>query len=225
MAWEPHVAEIVGRFVDASNATLLGTTGDGEEVVYKPTRGERPLWDFELETLAAREVLTYEVDVALGFDVVPETVLGEGPFGPGSIQRFVAHDVNFDAQPLARRGASVLWPIALLDVVTNNADRKFGHILSTSGGFKAIDHGLTFHPDPKLRTVLWVFAGEPLPEASMDALERLLAACDGPLGARVADLLGSDELRALRSRAAALRSAGTHPDPPVDRPPIPWPPY
>lgn len=225
MAWEPHVAEIVGRFVDASNATLLGTTGDGEEVVYKPTRGERPLWDFELETLAAREVLTYEVDVALGFGLVPETVLGDGPFGRGSIQRFVAHDVDFDAQPLARTGASSLWPIAVLDVVTNNADRKFGHVLSTAEGLKAIDHGLTFHPEEKLRTVLWVFAGKRLPEGSIEALERLLGACDGALGHRVANLLGRQELKALRSRTASLVAKGVHPDPPHDRPPIPWPPY
>jgi uncharacterized repeat protein (TIGR03843 family) len=225
MVWEPHVAEIVGRFVDASNATLLGTTEEGEEVVYKPTRGERPLWDFELETLAAREVLTYEVDSALGFGIVPETVLGDGPFGPGSIQRFVAHDVNFDAQPLARHGAPSLWPIAVLDVVTNNADRKFGHILSTADGLKAIDHGLTFHPEEKLRTVLWVFAGRRLPKPSLAALERLVVACDGPLGRRVTTLLGRDEQKALRARSAALLARGVHPDPPFDRPPIPWPPY
>jgi hypothetical protein len=225
MTWAPHVTEILGRFVDASNATLLARTGDGEEVVYKPTKGERPLWDFPSETLAAREVLTYEVDLALGFEVVPETALGGGPFGRGSIQRFVPHDVDFDAQPLAHRCAPELWPVAVLDIVTNNADRKFGHLLSTGDGLKAIDHGLTFHPGDKLRTVLWAFAGKPLPEPMLDALALLRNELDAGLGERVADLLGRAELDALRARIGSLATTGVHPLPPVDRPPIPWPPY
>lgn len=225
MAWTPQIAEVVGRFVDASNATLLARTEDGEDVVYKPTSGERPLWDFTAESLAVREVLTFEVDRALGFDVVPETAFGNGPFGPGAVQRFVAHDVDFDAMPLVRRRDPRLWPIAVLDVVTNNADRKFGHLLSTRDGIKAIDHGLTFHPEPKHRTVLWGFAGLAIPSSLLDALARLLAELDGRLGEQVGSLLGSEEAGALRRRIVELFSTGVHPEPPEDRPAIPWPPY
>ena len=155
--WSPTVDEIAGRFTHASNATLLGSA-DGKQVIYKPTAGARPLWDFDAGTLAAREVLTYRVSEALGLDVVPETVIGDGPYGPGSVQRFVEVDRSFDPLPLLGGPSTELWPIALLDIVVNNADRKAGHILKhRDGRLQAIDHGLTFHPEPKLRTVLWGF--------------------------------------------------------------------
>ena len=224
-SWNPHIIELVGRFVEASNATLLATTEAGEQVVYKPTAGERPLWDFPIETLAAREVLTYEVAMALGHDIVPETVLGDGPYGPGSIQRFVDTDPEFDPVALVRAGSATLWPIALLDLVTNNADRKLGHLISDGERLLGIDHGLTFHPEDKLRTVLWGFSEQPLPAAELLALARLDEALLTQLGERVETLLGIEEKEALQARVAALRHHPIHPPPPEDRPPVPWPPY
>jgi hypothetical protein len=224
-AWVPEIAEVVGRFIDASNATLLATTATGDKVVYKPTAGERPLWDFPIETLAAREVLTYEVAMALGFDVVPETVLGDGPYGPGSVQRFVEIDPTFDPVLAVQSAAATLWPIAVLDLVTNNADRKFGHVISDGVRLLGIDHGLTFHPEFKLRTVMWGFSEQPLPAAELAALARLGAALQDGLGKRVQELLGSEEERALETRVADLLQHPIHPTPPQDRPPVPWPPY
>ena len=225
VAWQPVITEVVGRFVDASNATLLAHTAEGNRVVYKPTAGERPLWDFPIETLAAREVLTYEVSAALGFDLVPETVLGDGPFGVGAIQRFVDLDPEFDPVALVQSGSADLWPLAVLDVVTNNADRKLGHIISDGERLLGIDHGLTFHPDDKLRTVLWGFSGQPLPTRLIDALALLQESLADGLGDRIEDLLGEHERRVLGDRVGALLADPVHPDPPTDRPPLPWPPY
>ncbi len=216
---------MVGRFVDASNATLLARTASGDKVVYKPTAGERPLWDFPIETLAAREVLTYEVSVVLGIDAVPETVLGDGPYGPGAIQRFIDLDPEFDPVALVQTGSSDLWPLAVLDIVTNNADRKLGHFISDGGRLLGIDHGLTFHPDDKLRTVLWGFTGQLLPAELTAALTRLERAVAGDLGERVEEMLGEDERVALADRITSLSANPVHPDPPTDRPPLPWPPY
>ena len=223
--WRPEIASIEGRFVDASNATLLGQTTDGVRVVYKPSAGERPLWDFPPDSLAMREVLAYEVSEALGFGLVPETVLADGPFGPGSVQRFVQHDPGFDPVPLVRAESERLWPMAAFDVLVNNADRKLGHILDVAGSLVGIDHGLTFHPEDKLRTVLWVFAGSPLPDNVVVALERLASAMSAGLAERIGDELGARSMVALESRLAALREARVHPDPPDDRPPLPWPLY
>lgn len=224
-SWRPEIAEVIGRFVDASNATLLATTGDGEKVVYKPTAGERPLWDFPVETLAPREVLTYEVSKALGQEIVPETVLGDGPYGPGSIQRFVDLDESFDPVAVIRADPERLWSLAVLDVVTNNADRKLGHIISDGVRLLGIDHGLTFHAQDKLRTVLWMFGGRRLPERERSALLRLSTELEAGLGRRVAELLGEAEQAALQDRVEHLITNPVHPDPPQDRPPLPWPPY
>ncbi len=225
MAWQPVITEVVGRFVDASNATLLAHTAEGNRVVYKPTAGERPLWDFPIETLAAREVLTYEVASALGLDLVPETVLGDGPYGHGAIQRFIDLDPDFDPVALVQNGSTDLWPLALLDVITNNADRKLGHIISDGQRLLGIDHGLTFHPEDKLRTVLWGFSGHPIPEQLITALTRVDVAAAGELGDRIEQLLGDEERQAFASRVAELLADPVHPDPPTDRPPVPWPPY
>jgi uncharacterized repeat protein (TIGR03843 family) len=225
VTWVPVISEVEGRFVDASNATLLAMTSDGERVVYKPTAGERPLWDFPVESLAPREVLTYEASLVLGFDIVPETVLGDGPYGRGSIQRFVDIDADFNPVALVESGSPQLWPLAVLDMVTNNADRKLGHIISDGERLLGIDHGLTFHPDDKLRTVLWVFAGQPIPDAEVEALSRLQEAISGNFGERVRDLLGPLEREQLVARVQSLQHNPVHRDPPTDRPPIPWPPY
>lgn len=221
--WRPEVVDIRGRFVDASNATLLATTNDGVTVVYKPDAGQRPLWDFDAATLPRREILTYEVSRLLGLSLVPETVLANGPYGPGSVQRYVDHDEDFDPVPLVRQADPALWPIAALDVITNNADRKLGHILKDATGLRAIDHGLTFHAEPKLRTVLWCFAGRRWPESIVAAAEGLLLAVEHR-PRRFIDVLDDAELASFLARIRSVIE-GSHPDPPDDRPPVPWPPY
>ena len=224
--WQPTVVAIEGRFVSASNTTLLGTTADGESVVYKPISGERPLWDFERDTLAHREVLTYLASEALGLGVVPETALGGGPFGPGSVQRYVDVDETFDPLRMVRAGDDRLWPIAVLDIICNNADRKLGHVLRRrDGAVVAIDHGLTFHPEDKLRTVLWVFAGRPLPHHLVLALEAFIAGPADDIAGELRDTLGAPEAHAFRVRLRALITELRHPSPPDDRPALPWPPY
>jgi hypothetical protein len=220
-----HVDELLGRFVSATNVTLLARSG-ADLVVYKPTAGNRPLWDFDVGTLAVREVMTYRVAGAMGLDVVPETALGDGPLGPGAIQRYIDEDDGFDPYSMVERADPDLWPFALLDLAVNNADRKLGHLLrGRDGRIWGIDHGLTFHPEDKLRTVLWCFAGMPFPPAMLEALERLRAALGDGLADEVATALGGAEAGALRTRVEGLLAAGVHPAPPGDRPPVPWPPY
>jgi len=220
------VEEVLGRFAAASNLTLLARA-EGSLVVYKPSAGVRPLWDFEADTLARREVLTYQVSEALGLGLVPETRLGDGPLGPGAVQRFVEEDPDFDPLPLVARADPSLWPVAVLDLVVNNADRKAGHLLQEAGTGRryVIDHGLTFHPQEKLRTVLWGFAGRRLPDDLVDRLPRLLSSLEAGLGARVRRFLGAAAAKALESRVRALMGHPFHPEPPADRHPIPWPPY
>jgi hypothetical protein len=224
--WRPVVASLEGRFVSASNATFLGTTVAGDVVVYKPAAGERPLWDFPAESLAPREVLTYAMSEAMGLGVVPETALGEGPFGEGSVQRYVDIDEAFDPIRMLRDDPDALWPVALLDIVTNNADRKLGHILrTTSGSLTAIDNGLTFHVEDKLRTVLWHLEGRRMPDVLVAALEGAVAALAGPLGDEIEALPGGGARTATRRRIERLLRHPVHPPPPDDRPALPWPPY
>ena len=220
------VDELLGRFASASNLTLLGRA-EGALVVYRPTSGIRHLWDFAPETLAAREVLTFCVARAMGLELVPDTRWGDGPLGPGTVQDFVEPDPAFDPLALVARADDSLWPVAVLDLVTNNADRKVGHLIREggTGHLWAIDHGLTFHPQPKLRTVLWGFAGLPVPSTLVAALERLTAALAGGLAAAVAAHLGAPEAAALQRRVRALLRRPRHPQPPRDRQSVPWPPY
>lgn len=221
-----ELVEVVGRLPYASNATLLAVDGEGCHWVYKPDRGEEPLWDFPSGTLSRREVLAFEVGAAMGLDIVPTTVEATGPFGPGSAQRFVEEDVDFDPRPLYTPTLDdSLWPFAVFDIVTNNADRKIGHVLRElgTGRLWAIDNGLTFHPAPKLRTVLWGFAGLPIPLSLVGAVERLTAALDSGLADRVTRLLSSREAMALRHRVDDLLARPVHPAPPDDRPAVPWP--
>lgn len=220
------LVEIKGQLAGASNTTLLAADGTGDQWVYKPERGENPLWDFPWRTLAAREVLTYEVACAMDLDLVPETVLAEGPYGPGSAQRFLTEDFDFDPRPLfIPQLDKGLWPVAMLDLVTNNADRKIGHLIREvdSDRLWAIDHGLTFHTDPKLRTVLWGFAGLPIPTALIEAVSNLRLRLDQGLGSRVKSLLSSKEADALQARVEDVLANPVHPSPPNDRPAVPWP--
>lgn len=213
----------------ASNTTMLALDGDGTRWVYKPESGEEPLWDFPWRTLATREILAYAVSEALGFGIVPETRPATGPLGPGSAQRFVDEDRSFDPRPLLSGETETveLWQVAAFDVVTNNADRKAGHLLreAATGRLRAIDNGLTFHAEPKLRTVLWILAGRPLPEDVVSGVGRLAAALDGGLCDRIAADLSPREAESLRARVETLLAAPVHPLPPTDRPPIPWPPW
>lgn len=216
-----------GRIAGSSNATLLVTCSlDGRDIraVYKPARGERPLWDFPTG-LYRREVAAYVLSQALGWDLVPETVTRrEGPFGPGSVQRFVPEDGISHYFTLVEDESwhSTLVAIAAFDVMANNADRKSGHVLLADGRLWAIDHGLAFHAAPKLRTVIWDFAGAPLAPDLLDDIDRLLA---GGLPPSLDKLLDPAELAALADRASALATDGHLPEPDADRewPPYPWP--
>jgi uncharacterized repeat protein (TIGR03843 family) len=239
--------EILGRFSDASNATLLVRLLDRDPrtleqltdelghapavdelppedlAVYKPRRGEAPLWDFPGGTLHRREVAAYLVACAAGWDLVPPTVLREdAPFGRGSLQRFVPHDPEQHYFWLLDQGSAVvreqLVTMALFDLVIDNADRKGGHVLlELPSGSEAldpdrplvrlVDHGVAFNVERKLRTVAWDLAGTPVPEARHDDLARLADALDGDLGDQLSDLLAVPEIAVLRvrvQRAAAL---------------------
>ena len=247
--------KVRGRIRDASNAALFCTVAhDGEEAscVYKPVAGERPLWDFPDGTLAQREVAAYEVARATGWDLVPPTVLRDGPYGEGMVQLWI--DVAPDAADLLAlvdaeepepgwkaigfadvgEGKTALLVhadderlrrLAVLDAVINNADRKGGHLLPTADGrLYGIDHGVTFNVDNKLRTLLWGWAGEPLPADAVEVLEGLRTALGGELGIRLAELITAAELDATRARVAALLTAGKHPEPSGEWPASPWPP-
>lgn len=240
-----------GRVMPASNATFVGEA-EGVRVVYKPVKGERPLWDFPDGTLADREVAAALVSDALGWDVVPPTVLRDGPHGLGMVQLWCEADpdqeavtlVAADAVPsdfchvfdglderdrpvaLVHERTPALRRMAVFDVVTNNADRKGGHVLAMPDGHRhGVDHGLTFNVEPKLRTVLWGWAGEQLPQEELDAVRSLLAELDGELGTRLLEHLTADEVETTRARCLRLLATGTMPLPDDRWPAIPWPPF
>lgn len=216
---ELTLTSVDGLLPGASNATLLAQDGEGLAWVYKPAEGERPLWDFPHGSLARREVACFRVSRALGLDVVPETFLADGPYGPGSAQRFLAEDLTWDPRSLIVAADPVLWPIAVLDLIVNNADRKIGHLLREPEGDRiwAIDNGLSFHTEEKLRTVLWSFAGQEIPARIRHRLD------PEPIPGALSDLLDVEEVEATVGRIDRLLSRPVHPEPPVDRPPMPWP--
>jgi uncharacterized repeat protein (TIGR03843 family) len=245
--------ELEGRLVTASNASFYGTVvldGTSLRCIYKPVRGERPLWDFPDGTLAGRERAARLVSEAGGWCVVPPTVLRTGRFGPGMCQRWVdvdseyelvdvvgagfeepgwiavleAEDHRGDAVLLVHKDDDRLRDMAVFDVVVNNADRKGGHVLAEpTGHLWGCDHGVCFHTDPKLRTVLWGWADEPLRPLDVERLQRLCHALDGELGDELSVLLDASELRALRRRVAGLLAASRMPLPEGSWPAIPWP--
>jgi hypothetical protein len=221
--------EVEGRLVDASNLTLYCTLTHGDFAgfcVYKPTRGERPLWDFPDGTLAEREVAAYEVSAATGWDVVPPTVLRTGPFGEGMVQLWVDADESVDLGDLVRSGPPALRRMAVFDAVVNNADRKGGHLLPMPDGHVyGVDHGVCFSVDDKLRTVLWQWAGDPLPEEALTTLARLRTALRADLGERLGELLTRREVALTLRRAERLLRTGVHPEPSGEWPAIPWPPF
>jgi hypothetical protein len=224
-----------GRLIDASNATFLclvtercpGPEPDRSvQAIYKPIRGERPLDDFPVGTLANREVAAYLVSEAMGWVIVPPTVLRDGPLGPGAVQLWVERDPAVDPLALLRPATPALRRMALFDAVVNNADRKVGHLIPVAGGHvHGVDHGICFNVEPKLRTVLWRWHGEPFDAEERAALETVSEALAGQLGAELATLLAVREVAATRRRVDELLEAGVFPAPPPDRPAIPWPPY
>jgi len=217
--------EIKGQFTLGSNYTFLVDVCYQDRTypaVYKPTRGEQPLWDFEEDTLALREVAAYIVSEALGFHIVPFTMLRkDGPYGAGSLQQFIEHDPNHHYFTFSPEEKLLLKPIVLFDLLVNNADRKGGHVFfeNETQHLFAIDHGICFHEDDKLRTVLWDFGGQKIPK---DLLSRL--SFNSNLLADLKPYLSPNEILALQSRADSILKRGIFPHQPRDRRAMPWPP-
>ena len=220
---------VEGRLVDASNATLLVEIADGTtqvKAIYKPVAGERPLWDFPDGNLASRERAAYLIDQALGFNHIPLTILRDGPFGFGMVQRWIDVDEEIDLELYFRQDDPQLREVALMDAVINNTDRKIGHLLPDSNGHLYVcDHGVTFHIDDKLRTVLWQWAGEQINEAEIEALENLLQLLSSGALDELNSLLTEDEIDALTLRINRLIASKKFPEPNPEWPHIPWPPF
>ena len=221
---------IEGQLIHGSNHTFLARIEDEGRAalaIYKPRLGERPLWDFAEGTLCQREVAAFRAAEALGWPFVPPTVLREGELGEGMVQLFVPHDPEEHFLVMEGLSPADVARLVAFDVVINNADRKSGHVLrSADGRLWAIDHGVAFHVEPKLRTVIWGLAGEPLTEDIRFGLRRLLASLAerGPEAAALARLLEAVELDAMRDRVRGLLEEGRFPAPDRQGRAIPWPP-
>jgi len=218
---------VTGRLVDASNATLYATaTLEDRELVciYKPIAGERPLWDFADGCLAHREYAAYLVSDYLGFDLVPLTILRDGPYGLGMVQQWVDIDESIDLAKFFATDHPQLRSMALFDAIINNTDRKIGHLLPLDEKtLFGCDHGVTFHTDDKLRTVLWQWADEPFTPEETALLEKAQISLGGELGQLLAPLLTVQEIQETTRRVAELLSSGTFPLPNPDWPAVPWP--
>ncbi|CUU65955.1 SCO1664 family protein [Corynebacterium variabile] len=245
--------ELAGRITTASNATFLGHIGTGDDttaVVYKPVRGEKPLWDFPDHTLAHREVAAYLVSEATGWNIVPTTWLGEGRFGTGMLQLWQDADPGQDPVDLVPAGeipsghhhvldgydaddvavsvihedSPALRRMAVFDVLVNNADRKGAHILPMADGHRyGVDHGVTFHTEPRLRTVLWGWIGQPLTGEELTGVTAVRDGLEADLGEALAEHLSPAELLALRRRCDDLSETCVFPGPAGDMPAVPWP--
>jgi uncharacterized repeat protein (TIGR03843 family) len=229
---------VVGRLLTASNGTFFavvsgalasGLSAATETVascVYKPTRGEQPLWDFPDGTLACREVASYLLSEASGWRLIPPTILRDGPFGPGMVQLWVESDDSVMPDQLLASHPPELRRIAVLDAVLNNADRKGGHLLPLRDGrIMGVDNGLCFSVEPKLRTVLWHWRGKPLADEEVAMLSALRDKLAGSLGDELRTLLDDDEVLCTAKRIDHLLETRRLPRPDRDRPAIPWPPY
>jgi uncharacterized repeat protein (TIGR03843 family) len=244
--------EVEGRLVDASNVTLFCSVeldGLRANAVYKPVSGERPLWDFPDGTLAGREVATYLLSAASGIGCIPPTVLRDGPFGSGMVQLWVetsdeelidvlapedvpagwrvvlhAQDRLGDPAVLTHADHPGVRDLAVLDIIANNTDRKGGHVLAGADGHVyGVDHGVCLHTEPKLRTVLWGWIGEPLPEEALASLRALPEKLYGSLGDELSDHLTAVEIVAIAERAEMLAETGVFPEPGDDWRAVPWP--
>jgi len=219
-----------GRIVAASNASFLGTVTLGDEsatCVYKPVRGERPLDDFPDGTLWKRERAAYLVSDATGWDIVPPTVTrDDGPFGEGMAQLWIDVDQSADVWTIVNLPDARLRRIALFDAAVNNADRKGGHLLpAPDGHLYGVDHGICFAAEPKLRTILWDWRGQPIAPDELAVLRSLRAKLDGPLCHALQALIAPAELRAFETRLDRLLRTTVFPQPDPDRMAVPWPPF
>ena len=219
--------KIEGRLVDASNATLFISIIYEEQTVsaiYKPISGERPLWDFESGNLASRERAAFLISEIGEFNLVPLTILREGPFGVGAVQQWIEIDESVDLAEFFRTEDPALRATALFDAVINNTDRKIGHLLpDINGRLYICDHGVTFHHEDKLRTVLWQWAGHPLTGDELNQLNELYARASQ--NAELKELINKEELAALLNRIQRLISTKTFPVPNPEWPAVPWPPF
>ena len=215
--------EIIGRLVDASNASLLCKLPNELKVIYKPIAGERPLWDFPDGNLASREVAAFYISEVGEFSVVPKTVLREGPFGIGAIQQWIETSEAADVIAMAQSDNPQIRNLALFDIVINNADRKFGHILITPDEqIFGCDHGVSLHEENKLRTVIWQFAEQKLTLEEIAKLKDLLSKVDLKY---LAQFLSSEEIEAFLRRVRNLIEDGRFSSPNPNWPAVPWPPY
>lgn len=227
-ALEKGEISLQGQFLLGSNYTfLVSVTHEGQTVpaVYKPMQGEQPLWDFPPASLAGREVAAYLLSEALGLDLVPFTVLREGPYGAGSLQQYIQYDPAYHYFNFNPADRLLLQPVALFDLLINNADRKGSHVIfeKDTRHLYAIDHGLCFHAEDKLRTVIWDFAGQPIPDALLETLRPF-----HPGSEELASMLGKyllpEEVAALGARLEALLANPVYPLPPQERRAFPYPP-
>ena len=215
--------EIIGRLVDASNASLLCKLPNELKVIYKPIAGERPLWDFPDGNLASREVAAFYISEVGEFNVVPRTVLREGPFGIGAIQQWIDTSEAADVIAIAQSDDPQIRNLALFDIVINNADRKFGHILITPDEqIFGCDHGVSLHEENKLRTVIWQFAEQKLTLEEVTKLKDLLSKIDLN---HLAKFLSAEEIAAFLQRVQGLIEDGRFSSPNPNWPAVPWPPY
>jgi len=217
--------ELKGQFMLGSNYTFLvkiSHAGKEYPAVYKPSKGEQPLWDFPESALAQREVAAYIMSEALGFGFVPFTILRDGgPFGPGSLQQYIEYNPEYHYFNFIKEDKALLQPVALFDLLINNADRKGSHIFFENGTHKLwlIDHGLCFHEEDKLRTVIWDFAGQPIADdllSHLSSTESWRGILDPYLSPR--------EIAAMLARADTLLSSRVFPRAPEDRRAFPYPP-
>ena len=219
---------VTGRLVDASNATLFGTIADGEDevrVIYKPVAGERPLWDFPDGNLAQREYAAFLVSEIGGWNLVPLTILRDGPFGIGMVQQWIDIDESIDLALFYREDHQSLRAMVLFDAVVNNTDRKIGHLIpSPDGKLFGCDHGVTFHEEDKLRTVLWQWASQRFSEQELEQLQKLrqsLISKEELFTSLISDI----EFNALLGRVDRLLHEKTFPEPSDEWPAVPWPPF
>jgi hypothetical protein len=220
---------VEGRLVDASNATLFVRILKEESslsAIYKPISGERPLWDFTSGNLAQRERAAYLVSEALGFRCVPYTILRDGPFGIGMVQEWIDVDDALSLEEYFQQDEPQLRQVALFDAIINNTDRKIGHLLPTKEGkLYVCDHGVTFHHDDKLRTVLWQWAGSSLLKGEIEIVELFLDFLSTPNASELRTLISAEEYKALELRTSRLLTEQVFPSPREDWPHIPWPPF
>jgi uncharacterized repeat protein (TIGR03843 family) len=221
------VLKVTGRLVDASNATLYATSTLNEQeivCIYKPIAGERPLWDFPEGSLAYREYAAYLVSQELGFHIVPLTILRDGPYGSGMVQEWITLDESIDLAVFFSSDNPRLRSMALFDAIVNNTDRKIGHLLPISHDeVYGCDHGVTFHVEDKLRTVLWQWADDELTDQELQSLQKAQQLLAGELGEQLQPFLTQDEIDAISMRVNRLLSEGRFPLPNPNWPAIPWP--